>query len=264
MSKDGFNDYLTTELSLLHDWALDEASPDANLDSGSDTAAHLIPGGGATYEQAGDVSYETDEAMGFDGTSGANTINTTTTWNYTSGAMIFVFNSTGDFNDVLFGYGNSGTTQNFWFRPTTLGRFQVFMQDTGSNDLSVISDQTAGVDFFDGNYHFVIVNQPGDGTGMDFIINGVPGGISSSSYTGSKDADSWYHDAPADGRVTLGATPDGANANWLGDVSRVAMATSVVTALQGSELQALRTQASLQAGANKRRRGRKYFVLGAS
>jgi hypothetical protein len=266
VSKNGFNDYLTTELSLLHDWDVDDVSPNALDDAGSDTAVDLIPGAGMAYTQAGDVSYETDDAVGFDGTSTANAINTTTTWNYTAGAMIFVFKTSGNpaNGEIVLGYGSTSTTELFFFRPKTSGQFEYRIIAAGTNDLQVKSGSFAGVDFFDGNYHFVIVNQPGDGNGVNFLVNGVEGGAhSTESYTGTKDEDSWFQDSPTDGRVTLGAAPDGANNNMTGAVSRMAMASAVVTPTQAAELQVLRSSLTLQDGANKRRRGRKYFKLGA-
>jgi hypothetical protein len=272
VSKNGFNDYLTTELSLTQDWDFDQTSPNAITNDGSEGDIDLSVTG-ATYSTEGDVSYETDDALEFDGAGDYATDGSFTPSDKpdnVTGSIIMVFRLPASPNNdgVIFGVGSGASTNGMIFRHVLSGGEDVLQYQnnrTTADDVIINSAKqgaAGGIGY--SQYHMWIVTQDGLGGDVVMYLNGADMGAHSfTSYTGSAAATDWFHNKGGNGTVAVGAHPAVGNNQFDGRVSRIAICSDVITPTQAAELEILRTQASLQQGANKRRRGRKFFKLTA-
>jgi hypothetical protein len=256
---EGFNEYLTGQFNLVHDWKCDETSGNSTADSGTGTNGDLINSRpiGMTPGVTGDVGYETDNGIGSDGTGGSIADTSAPNLGLTAGAtghfgIVFKTNTATSnsmsVQDIMFTYGSSSTTQFMMFRGAGSGsttRMEVRLLTTGTlNDSLTRCQNIGGLD--DDNYHLWVCDQRGDGNGPQHYVDGVlydnTSTGSATNYPGTGSPDHWWDDSPSAGRIALASAAALGNNIWDGAFSRCWISDDNVSDAQMTKLNLARTQ----------------------
>jgi len=250
----GFDEFLTTVAAPNRsgDWLFDEVSPNAIINQGTATQADLNAIGAAvTYSATGDVAYETDDALSFPGAGGnwaARTAGLTPASYpaHSTGSFGIVAKADGtQSGPILFAVGSSSTTDFTFFRTQggagATGNMEVhFVSSGGSND--ALTRSTSTLTIYDNNYHMFIYTQSGTGIGPQLYFDGALVAQGTTNYTGTRDADSWFHDKPTQGRIAFASATALGNNLYGGDIARAWVSTDVMTAGNIATLNTARTQ----------------------
>jgi hypothetical protein len=244
----GFNEYLTTNFTLDYDWRLNESSG-TNQDDGVLTDIPLNGNPNITYSETGDVSYETDDAIGLNGTSAyASQTSAGNFPNESTGSIGMVFASDTSYgaSDILIDMGDATTTSFCMVRLTNGSgnarvEFRVLDTTSGYDAHTQSANLGATASFDDGNYNMLVITQAADGNGPLFYMNGASVAQGFTNYTTGGAANDWFVDKQTNGRFAIGSATALGNNLFDGRVARVWIASEVMTPTEIATLNSARS-----------------------
>ena len=256
----GFNTYLTTVVApnRTGDWKFDEASGTiANFGTATLASLNAVDVIQNTYQQPGDVSYETDFSIACSGagnsgpqrTAGLNPASFPNSAIGHIGMVIKTNVSAGNGytdGDMMFAKGSASTTAFTFVRGVGTGaatrlEWRAFNTGTGY-EAHTRCENVGGLD--DDQYHLLVIIQDGLGGGPRFNIDGVDYDTvragSFTNYAGGGTPDDWFDDGPTQGRISFMQAAATGNNPFPGAISRAWISTDIPTSAQLANLQQAR------------------------